>query len=201
MRRDCSARVRNAGPAEAGATAVCRPKAFDCSQRRPPHVAVTSVQRADQERTREEKGLIRSKRSGDVDRSPHARDAEAARTVLNRPSAQRCRIPRGNEDPGSYAADPADTRMRCMPAGGWRGRRVAQPAGRLAGVVRDATGSVLPGVTLTVAGPALGEPRTVVTDEHGQYVLDSLPEGRYLVTATFSVFEPRTTEVQVVLVR
>jgi iron complex outermembrane recepter protein len=73
----------------------------------------------------------------------------------------------------------------------------AQPAGRLAGVVRDATGSVLPGVTLTVAGPALGAPRTVVTDEHGQYVLDSLPEGRYLVTATFSGFEPRTTEVQV----
>ena len=73
----------------------------------------------------------------------------------------------------------------------------AQPAGRLAGVVRDATGSVLPGVTVTVAGPALGAPRTVVTDEHGQYALDSLPEGRYLVTATFSGFEPRTTEVQV----
>ena len=73
----------------------------------------------------------------------------------------------------------------------------AQPAGRLAGVVRDATGSVLPGVTVTVAGPALGAPRTVVTDAHGQYALDSLPEGRYLVTATFSGFEPRRTEVQV----
>ena len=73
----------------------------------------------------------------------------------------------------------------------------AQPAVRLAGVVRDATGSVLPGVTVTVAGPALGAPRTVVTDAHGQYVLDSLPEGRYLVTATFSGFEPRTTEVPV----
>jgi iron complex outermembrane recepter protein len=73
----------------------------------------------------------------------------------------------------------------------------AQPAGRLAGVVRDATDSVLPGVTLTVAGPALAAPRTVVTDEHGRYVLDSLPEGRYLVTATFSGFEPRRTEAQV----
>ena len=73
----------------------------------------------------------------------------------------------------------------------------AQPAGRLAGVVRDATGSVLPGVTVTAAGPAPGAPRTVVTDEHGQYVLDLLPEGRYLVTAIFSGFEPRTTEVQV----
>ena len=72
----------------------------------------------------------------------------------------------------------------------------AQTAGRLAGVVRDATGSVLPSVTLTVAGPALGAARTVVTDEHGQYVLDSLPEGRYRVTAAFSGFELRTTEVR-----
>ena len=72
----------------------------------------------------------------------------------------------------------------------------AQPAGRLAGVVRDATGNVLPGAMLTVAGPALGAPRTV-THEHGQYVLESLPEGRELVTATFSGFEPRTTEFPV----
>ena len=50
---------------------------------------------------------------------------------------------------------------------------------------------------MTVAGPALGAPRTVVTDEHGGYVLDSLPAGRYLVTAAFSGFEPRTTEVEV----
>jgi iron complex outermembrane recepter protein len=73
----------------------------------------------------------------------------------------------------------------------------AQSAGRLAGVVRDATGSVLPGVTLTVASPALGAARTVITDEHGQYVVDSLPEGRYRVTAAFNGFERRTTEVQV----
>jgi iron complex outermembrane recepter protein len=73
----------------------------------------------------------------------------------------------------------------------------AQPEGRLAGVVRDATGSVLPGVTLTVAGPALTAPRTVVTDDHGGYVLDSLPAGHYLVTAALSGFEPRMTEVDV----
>jgi iron complex outermembrane receptor protein len=73
----------------------------------------------------------------------------------------------------------------------------AQPAGRLAGVVRDATGSVLPGVTLTVAGPALTAPRTVVTDDQGRYVLDSLPAGHYLVTSALSGFEPRTAEVDV----
>jgi iron complex outermembrane receptor protein len=72
-----------------------------------------------------------------------------------------------------------------------------QPEGRLAGVVRDATGSVLPGVTLTVAGPALKAARTTVTDDHGGYVLDSLPAGRYLVTAALAGFESRTTEVDV----
>jgi iron complex outermembrane receptor protein len=73
----------------------------------------------------------------------------------------------------------------------------AQSVGQLAGVVRDATGSVLPGVTVTVAGPALTAPRTVVTDDRGRYVLDSLPAGHYLVTAALTGFEPRTTEVDV----
>jgi len=44
----------------------------------------------------------------------------------------------------------------------------AQPSGQLAGVVRDATGSVVSGVTVTVTGSALIAPRTVVTDEHGE---------------------------------
>jgi iron complex outermembrane receptor protein len=52
-------------------------------------------------------------------------------------------------------------------------------------------------VTLTLAGPALVVPRTVVTDQHGGYLVDSLPEGRYVVTAAFSGFEPWSTEVQV----
>jgi iron complex outermembrane receptor protein len=73
----------------------------------------------------------------------------------------------------------------------------AQTAGQLAGVVRDTTGSVLPGVTVTVAGVALVAPRTVVTDQDGRYVLDSLPAGRHLVTAAARGFEPRSTEVEV----
>ena len=73
----------------------------------------------------------------------------------------------------------------------------AQPGGRLTGVVRDTTGSVVPGVTVTVSGATLIAPRTVVTDEHGEYVVESLPAGRYLVTAAFSGFEPRRTKVQV----
>ena len=73
----------------------------------------------------------------------------------------------------------------------------AQPNGQLTGVVRDTTGGVLPGVTVTVIGAALTAPRTVVTDEHGGYVVDALHAGRYLVTAAFSGFEPSSTEIEV----
>ena len=80
----------------------------------------------------------------------------------------------------------------------WHCRGVgAASADSLTGVVRDTTGSVLPGVTVTVTGAALIAPRTVVTDEHGEYVVDALPAGRYLVTAAFSGFEPSSTEIEV----
>ena len=52
----------------------------------------------------------------------------------------------------------------------------AQSTGQLVGVVRDTTGSVLPGVTVTVTGAALIAPRTVVTNEHGKYELDAFPQ-------------------------
>jgi iron complex outermembrane recepter protein len=73
----------------------------------------------------------------------------------------------------------------------------AQPSGQLTGVVRDTTGSVLPGVTVTVTGAALSAPRTVVTEGHGEYVVDALAAGRYLVTAAFSGLEPSSTEIDV----
>ena len=73
----------------------------------------------------------------------------------------------------------------------------AQTAGQLAGVVRDTTNGVLPGVTVTISGAALAAPRTVVTDQHGQYVFDSLPAGRHRVTAGLSGFEPWSTEIEV----
>ena len=55
----------------------------------------------------------------------------------------------------------------------------AQPTQQLSGVVRDATSSVLPGVTVTVTGAALAAPRVVMTDQQGRYELE-LPAGRYL---------------------
>ncbi len=74
---------------------------------------------------------------------------------------------------------------------------MAQPVSQLSGVVRDSTGSALPGVTVTITGAALVAPRTLVTNEQGRYELDALPAGRYLVSASLSGFETRTGEVDI----
>jgi iron complex outermembrane recepter protein len=73
----------------------------------------------------------------------------------------------------------------------------AQPIGQLTGVVRDAAGSALPGVTVTVTGASLIAPRAVVTNEHGEYLVGALPPGRYLVTAAFSGLKPWSTGIDV----
>ena len=64
-----------------------------------------------------------------------------------------------------------------------------QQNGAIAGVVKDATGSVLPGVTVEAASPALIEKtRTVVTDETGSYRLIDLRPGPYTVTFSLTGF-------------
>ena len=48
----------------------------------------------------------------------------------------------------------------------------------IAGVVKDTSGAVLPGVTVEAASPALIEKvRSAVTDERGQYRVDGLRPG------------------------
>jgi hypothetical protein len=52
---------------------------------------------------------------------------------------------------------------------------VAQTGSGIAGVVKDATGAVLPGVTVEASSPALLERvRTVVTDSQGLYNITDL---------------------------
>lgn len=59
----------------------------------------------------------------------------------------------------------------------------------IAGVVRDASGGVMPGVTVEATSPALIEKtRTVVTDGEGQYKIVGLPPGNYTVTFTLAGF-------------
>jgi hypothetical protein len=59
----------------------------------------------------------------------------------------------------------------------------------IAGVVKDATGAVLPGVTVEAASPALIEKvKTSLTDGTGQYRIVDLRPGTYTVTFTLTGF-------------
>ena len=65
----------------------------------------------------------------------------------------------------------------------------AQQTSAIAGVVRDGSGGVLPGVTVEAASPALIEKvRTVVTDDQGRYNIVDLRPGTYTVTFSLSGF-------------
>src|SRR5436309_476225 len=65
----------------------------------------------------------------------------------------------------------------------------AQTTGSIAGVVRDTTGAVLPGVTVEAASPALIEKvRVVVTDSQGNYKIVDLRPGTYAVTFSLTGF-------------
>src|SRR6202521_2617626 len=57
--------------------------------------------------------------------------------------------------------------------------------GSIAGVVKDSSGGVLPGVTVEAASPALIEKtRSVVTDGGGRYRIVDLRPGLHTVTCT-----------------
>src|SRR6195256_1965536 len=59
----------------------------------------------------------------------------------------------------------------------------------ISGVVKDASGAVLPGVTVEAASPVLIEKtRTAITDGTGQYRIQDLQPGTYTVTFTLAGF-------------
>ena len=60
----------------------------------------------------------------------------------------------------------------------------AQTTGSITGVVSDASGAVLPGVTVTLSGERLiGGPQTQVSDTEGTYRFDRLVPGSYNMTS------------------
>src|SRR5881396_104898 len=95
----------------------------------------------------------------------------------------------------SYLGKPMkSTRVVCLavsclvllPAATWA---QTQLSGSIAGVVKDTSGAVMPGVTVEVASPALIEKvRSVVTDAQGQYKIVDLRPGTYTVTFTLPGF-------------
>jgi hypothetical protein len=65
----------------------------------------------------------------------------------------------------------------------------AQAQASITGTVKDASGAVLPGVTVDASSPALTErSRSVVTDSSGQYRIVELRPGTYTVTFSLSGF-------------
>ena len=67
--------------------------------------------------------------------------------------------------------------------------------GRISGTVSDATGGILPGVTVTAKHTGTGAMREVVTDSSGQYVFANLPPGPYEIAAALTGFNPNTSKV------
>ncbi len=67
----------------------------------------------------------------------------------------------------------------------------AQALGTIAGVVKDASDAVLPGVVVEASSPALIEKtRAVTTDGRGQFTIVNLPPGAYNVTFSLTGFAP-----------
>jgi len=66
---------------------------------------------------------------------------------------------------------------------------VARAQSAIAGIVRDTSGAVLPGVTVEASSPALIEKtRSVVTDGEGRYQIVDLRPGVYTITAQLEGF-------------
>ena len=61
--------------------------------------------------------------------------------------------------------------------------------GTLTGLVKDAAGGVLPGVTVTATQPEGGVTRTIVTSSQGEWTLTTLPPGDYTVTFELAAFK------------
>src|SRR5438093_8095746 len=82
-----------------------------------------------------------------------------------------------------------------LPATAW----AQSETGTVAGVVKDTSGAVMPGVTVEAASPALIERvRTVVSDGQGLYRIVDLRPGTYTVTFTlagFSTFKREGVEL------
>jgi len=67
---------------------------------------------------------------------------------------------------------------------------VAQDRAAIAGVVKDTSGAVMPGVLVEASSPALIErTRSAVTDSAGQYKIVDLGPGTYEVSFTLAGFK------------
>ena len=76
----------------------------------------------------------------------------------------------------------------------------AQSTATLAGTVKDPTGAVLPGATVTIHNNGTGANRAITSDSAGQYVAPSLIPGDYTITVVASGFSTYTVKSYVLQV-
>ena len=72
-----------------------------------------------------------------------------------------------------------------------------QMESRIAGKITDASGAVLPGVTVTITATQTGAVRTVVTDNEGRYIVTNLAPGHYEIRGELNGFAPNKSEVSI----
>src|SRR5579864_7514503 len=60
---------------------------------------------------------------------------------------------------------------------------------QVTGVIRDATGAAIPGVTITITKTDTGLERTVISGEDGAYSIPGLPVGPYSLKASLPGFD------------
>src|SRR5712664_4405363 len=75
-----------------------------------------------------------------------------------------------------------------MTAGPSLAQTVGATTGAINGKVTDATGGVMPGVTVTIASPSMQGVRTAVTNEEGTYRFPAIPPGDYKITYELAGF-------------
>src|SRR5215831_5801189 len=79
--------------------------------------------------------------------------------------------------------------MLCAPAS-------AQTLGTITGEVKDSTGAVVPGVTVTVTNKATNATRTTITNAVGLFDFPALPPGTYSVKSELDGFKTATRDVE-----
>src|SRR5439155_25113858 len=81
-----------------------------------------------------------------------------------------------------------------LPATAATAQTVTSTTGAINGAVIDSTKAVLPGVTVTLSGPALMGTNAAVTDQNGSFRFSTLPVGDYRLTFELSGFGTMTRD-------
>src|SRR5438128_657501 len=66
----------------------------------------------------------------------------------------------------------------------------AQVGGSLSGTIKDSSGGVIPGATVSIMNTAIGKALENVTDMTGHYSFPNVPVGRYDLIVTLEGFKP-----------